>query len=75
MTSNLGSEYVLDNQKDKVISEVRAHFRPEFINRIDEIIIFNSLNKETLYDILNNIIKNIENIIADTKTGLFIIQH
>ena len=60
MTSNLGSEYVLDNQKDKVISEVRAHFRPEFINRIDEIIVFDALSKEVIYNILDKTISDIE---------------
>ena len=60
MTSNLGSEYVLDNQKDKVISEVRAHFRPEFINRIDEIIVFDALSKDVIYSILDKTISDIE---------------
>ena len=63
MTSNLGSEYILDNNtnaNELVMEELRRTFKPEFINRIDEIIIFNSLTKEVLYDILDNIIKNIE---------------
>ena len=45
MTSNLGSNYVLEGNKEKVLDEVRNYFRPEFINRIDEIIIFNELQK------------------------------
>ena len=60
MTSNLGSEYVLENQKEMVMNEVRDHFRPEFINRIDEIIIFNPLTKEALDKILDKIIHEIE---------------
>ena len=60
MTSNLGSEYVLENQKDMVMQEVKEHFRPEFINRIDEIIIFNPLSKEAINKILDKIIKEIE---------------
>ena len=60
MTSNLGSEYVLDNQKDKVMQEVKENFRPEFINRIDEIVIFNALSKEAINKILDKIIKEIE---------------
>ena len=60
MTSNLGSEYVLDNQKDMVMQEVKNHFRPEFINRIDEIVIFNSLSKEAIQQILNKIVTEIE---------------
>jgi len=42
------------------MNELRHTFKPEFINRIDEVIIFNSLNKQILYNILDNIIKNIE---------------
>ena len=48
MTSNLGSEYILENESDaegKVIDILRSSFRPEFINRIDEIIVFHSLKK------------------------------
>ena len=68
MTSNLGSEFILNNDfnsKEFVMDELRHTFKPEFINRIDEIIIFNSLNKKTLYDILNNIIDNIEQRISN----------
>ena len=60
MTSNLGSEYVLDHKKELVMNEVRSSFRPEFINRIDEIIIFNSLSKEATLQILDKIIDEIE---------------
>ena len=60
MTSNLGSEYVLENQKEKVMQEVRETFRPEFINRIDELIIFNTLSKEAINKILDKIIQEIE---------------
>jgi len=68
MTSNLGSEYILNKDIDSnnlVMEELRHTFKPEFINRIDEIIIFNALDKETLYDILDNIIKNIENRLSN----------
>ena len=68
MTSNLGSEYILNNDidKDKLISqELRHTFKPEFINRIDEIIIFNSLSKDTIYKIIDNIIYNIEDRLKD----------
>jgi len=68
MTSNLGSEYILNKDIDSnnlVMEELRHTFKPEFINRIDEIIIFNSLDKDTLYDILDNIIKNIENRLSN----------
>ena len=61
MTSNLGSEYVLENNKELVMNEVKNTFRPEFINRIDEIIIFNTLTKDAIGKILDKIIKEIEN--------------
>ena len=56
MTSNLGSEYILEgkeNANELVMEELRHTFKPEFINRIDEIVIFNSLNENTVYDILD----------------------
>ena len=68
MTSNLGSEYILDNKdnaNELVMQELRSTFKPEFINRIDEIIIFNSLTKDVVYDILNKIIKDIEYRLKD----------
>ena len=49
------------------MKELRRTFRPEFINRIDEIIIFNSLSKDVVYAILDNIIKEIEERLADKK--------
>ena len=63
MTSNLGSEYILEeteNSENMVMSELKKTFRPEFINRIDEIIIFKSLNKEVIHSILDKIIGEIE---------------
>ena len=70
MTSNLGSEYVLDGEKDKVIDEVKHAFRPEFINRIDEIIVFNTLTREAISDILTKLIKEIENRLKDDNIKL-----
>ena len=70
MTSNLGSEYILDNNIDAnnlVMSELRATFKPEFLNRIDEIIIFDSLKKDTIYQILDKIISDINNRLDDKK--------
>lgn len=65
MTSNLGSEYILDGNTNQVMKEVREHFRPEFINRIDEIIIFNPLSKEAISYILDKIIHDIETRLSD----------
>lgn len=47
MTSNLGSEYILDGHKDMVEKLLHTTFKPEFLNRIDEIVYFNPLSKET----------------------------
>ena len=60
MTSNFGSEYILDGNTRKVLDELRSHFRPEFINRIDEVIVFKPLTKEVIYQILDKIIYDIE---------------
>ena len=70
MTSNLGSEYILEGKEEKVTEELERHFRPEFINRIDEVIIFKKLNKEVLYDILNKIIKEIEARLKDLNVKI-----
>ncbi len=70
MTSNLGSEYVLENSENKkelIFEELRHTFKPEFINRIDEIIIFNSLDKSVVYEILNLTIKDIEKRLIDKR--------
>ncbi len=49
MTSNLGSQYAFDEDKEsKYLDEVKKYFKPEFINRIDEIIVFNALNDDML---------------------------
>ena len=60
MTSNLGSEYILDGDTSRVMGELRIRFRPEFINRVDEIVIFKPLSKDVIYQILDKIIADIE---------------
>lgn len=70
MTSNLGSEYILDGKTDMVMTELRNHFRPEFINRIDEVIVFNTLSKEAIYKILDKIIRQIEDRLSDVNIKL-----
>ena len=70
MTSNLGSEYILNNEENTenlVMSELKQTFKPEFINRIDEIIIFNSLSKDVIYKILDKIIADIEKRLQDKR--------
>ncbi len=73
MTSNLGSEFILENVPDKdklVMDELKRTFKPEFINRIDEIIMFKSLDKKTVYEILDKIISDIEKRLDDKKIKL-----
>ena len=65
MTSNLGSEYVLEDNKEQVINEVKRTFRPEFVNRIDEVVVFNTLSKDAIDKILDKIIKEIEYRLKD----------
>ncbi len=63
MTSNLGSELILEqprDAKDLIMAKLRETFRPEFINRIDEILIFKPLDEDTINDILTKIVKEIE---------------
>ena len=62
MTSNLGSEYILDNEanaNELVMNELKNTFRPELINRIDEIIVFNSLKQNVVGEIVDKIIKEL----------------
>ena len=78
MTSNLGSEYILDNVKDKdklVMNELRNTFKPEFLNRIDEIIMFKSLDKDVVYKILDKIINDINERLKDKRLNVELTQN
>ena len=71
MTSNIGSEYILENKESTlVLEQLKQYFKPEFLNRIDEIIIFNSLSKDVVYNILDNIIFEIEDRLKDKNIKL-----
>ena len=70
MTSNVGSEYIINNEEDKVSSELTKYFKPEFLNRLDEIITFNKLSKEDLKEILSKIIEEIEHRLIDTNVKI-----
>jgi ATP-dependent Clp protease ATP-binding subunit ClpB len=71
MTSNLGSEYMTDEKMDeedvnaKVFEELRIHFRPEFLNRIDQIITYKRLGKEEIHDIVKIRIAELENRLSE----------
>ncbi len=71
MTSNIGSQWVQELQYDRqemerrVMEAVRAHFRPEFLNRIDEIIVFNNLTREHLKRIVEIQVRYLQNRLED----------
>lgn len=71
MTSNVGSQYILDVASDaaemerRVMEAMRAHFRPEFLNRVDEIVIFHSLSREHLKAIIDIQLKHLRELLAD----------
>ena len=66
MTSNLGSQYAFeqDEREEKYMTEVKRYFKPEFINRIDEIIVFNALNEDMqgkiAHKFMNELIERLE---------------
>ena len=79
MTSNIGSQYILDvagddsqyeEMRSRVMMAMRDNFRPEFLNRIDEIIIFHALLKEQLRNIVQLQVKGLEQRLADQKLAL-----
>ena len=72
MTSNLGSEHILNGDASKVMDDVRNYFRPEFINRIDEIIVFDPLSKEAINSILDKILTEIEGRLSDVHIKIAI---
>jgi len=68
MTSNLGSQLWESGHKvtqDEVRREMQSHFRPEFINRIDEIVIFHSLGREHLKQIVDIQLRHVTKLLAD----------
>ena len=70
MTSNLGSQNVLEGKKEEVLKEVKEYFRPEFINRIDEIVVFNELDKASIRKILDKIILEIEDRLKENNISI-----
>ncbi|MGB6732189.1 MAG: ATP-dependent chaperone ClpB, partial [Xanthobacteraceae bacterium] len=78
MTSNLGAEYLVaqpdgedsDKVRDQVMAEVRAHFRPEFINRIDEIILFHRLKRDQMAHIVDIQMAQLQRLLDDRKIAI-----
>jgi ATP-dependent Clp protease ATP-binding subunit ClpB len=75
MTSNLGAEYLVqqtegqdsEEVRDEVMGVVRSHFRPEFLNRIDEIILFHRLKRDQMGAIVDIQMKRLDQLLADRK--------
>src|SRR5574344_970927 len=64
MTSNLGSEYILEGQREPVEKLLHQTFKPEFLNRIDEIVYFNPLTKEVQYQIVEKMLNELKGRLA-----------
>ena len=80
MTSNIGSSYLLDGidekgdirpeSKEMVMKDLRSHFRPEFLNRLDEIILFKPLTKDNIGHIVDLLIADLNRRLADKELHL-----
>ena len=80
MTSNIGSSYLLDGIQENgeispecenlVMNDLRSHFRPEFLNRLDEIILFKPLTKENIGMIVDLLITDLNHRLADQELTL-----
>lgn len=64
MTSNLGSNYIMENKRDLEMEALKKHFRAEFINRIDEIVFFSVLQKTTVLEIITNLLDQLNQRLA-----------
>ncbi|MCI6061168.1 MAG: ATP-dependent chaperone ClpB [Dorea sp.] len=82
MTSNIGSSYLLDGidecgniseaSQKAVLEELRAHFRPEFLNRLDETIMFKPLTKDNIYDIIDLLVADVNKRLIDKEISVFL---
>ena len=72
MTSNISSQYVLDGKvdEDMMNAELKNYFRPEFLNRIDEIIVFNALSKKVIYEILDKLVDDLNKKIKHQRISI-----
>lgn len=83
MTSNIGSELILEiggdesryeEMKSQVLTLLRHHFRPEFLNRVDEIIIFHALTREQIRQIVSLQMRRVEQLLADQQIELLLTE-
>jgi ATP-dependent Clp protease ATP-binding subunit ClpB len=78
MTSNLGSQAFNESwlspeqQREKVLEEVRSHFRPEFVNRVDDIIVFHPLTRDDISRIVDIQLRGLESRLRDRKLTLLL---
>ena len=74
MTSNIGSNYLLEGNtkenQDLVMGELRSYFKPELLNRIDEIVLFNSLDQSVIYKVIDKFIHQLEKRLSDQNIQL-----
>jgi len=77
MTSNIGSQYIQDlgakdyeEMRRRVLDALRAHFKPEFLNRVDEVIIFHALSLENIKQIVEIQLRNLRKRLAERKISL-----
>jgi ATP-dependent Clp protease ATP-binding subunit ClpB len=77
MTSNIGSQFLNGEEYDPegAMSALRTNFRPEFLNRVDEIIIFHNLSKEDLKQIVDIQADRLRNMLADRQIALELSDH
>ncbi|MBD2665440.1 endopeptidase Clp ATP-binding chain [Richelia sinica FACHB-800] len=83
MTSNIGSEHILDvsgddtqydTMRDRVLDALRKHFRPEFLNRVDDTILFHALSRAEMRHIIRIQLKRVENLLREQKIFFEITQ-
>ncbi|MGY2716391.1 ATP-dependent Clp protease ATP-binding subunit ClpB [Thermostichus sp. MS-CIW-22] len=83
MTSNIGSELILEiggdesryeEMKSQVLAMLRHHFRPEFLNRVDELIIFHALTKEQIRQIVSLQMRRVEQLLADQQIEIVLTE-
>ncbi|NOY86365.1 MAG: ATP-dependent chaperone ClpB [Deltaproteobacteria bacterium] len=77
MTSNIGSDYLAEFQfegeekiRQRIMEALKSHFRPEFLNRVDDVIIFHSLTREEIKVIVGTQIRRLESLLADRGISL-----
>ncbi len=74
MTSNIGSSYLLDGNtpenREKVMNELHSYFKPELLNRIDEIVLFNSLDQSVIYKVIDKFINQLEQRLVEQNIQL-----